>query len=233
MLEYKADLFLKDAHGNNALIRASQKGHLDVVEELLFRKININSAEQHKRTALIAAAENGHIRVVKLMVKKGTKVSVKDDYDKTALDIVNEKFEKLNNASNDYKYYESIKNILETRSEQSNHPFENEMKKKNALSNWEVIFDKNYETDLKSWEKNDPNVYNKIQQLIMYIKIDPFRGFGQMERLEGDLEGLYSRRINKQNRIVYEVDGEKIILKSCKKHYEREKRNRIKINSKK
>lgn len=36
LFEYKADLSLKDAHGNNALIRAAQKGHLNVVEELLF-----------------------------------------------------------------------------------------------------------------------------------------------------------------------------------------------------
>jgi len=235
LLEYKADLSLKDAHGNNALIRAAQKGHLDVVEELLFRQANINSTGQHKRTALIAAAENGHIRVVKLLIKKGAKVTVKDDYGKMALDIVREKMEKLSNASNEYEYYESIKNILEiqSRNKGSYQPFEIEKKMENFSNNREVHPDKNYETDLKVWEKNNPSMFSKVQELVDYIRLDPFRGIGKMERLTGDLDGLYSRRINKKDRIVYEIDEEKVILKSCKGHYKKEKRNRTRTNSKK
>ena len=85
----------------------------------------------------------------------------------------------------------------------------------------------------ENWKKNDPNVYDKIKQLIGHIELDPFRGLGRVERLTGDLEGLYSRRINKQNRLIYEIDGEKVILKSCKGHYEKEKRNRTRTNSEK
>ena len=99
------------------------------------------------------------------------------------------------------------------------------------LNKWEVITDNNFEKDLGDWEKNDPSVCDKIRQLIDDIKLDPFRGIGRVERLTGDLEGLYSRRINKQNRFVYEIDGEKVILKSCKGHYEKEKRNRTRTNS--
>ena len=98
---------------------------------------------------------------------------------------------------------------------------------------WEVVTDKNYEKNLKEWEKDDPNIYKKIKELGEIIKFDPFRGPGQAERLTGDLEGLYSRRINKQNRLVYEIDGDKVILKSCKGHYEKEKRNRSKTSSEK
>jgi len=182
----------------------------------------------------MAAAENGHIRVVKLLIKKRAKVTVKNDYDKTALDMVIEKMNKLNYTASNNNPYEIIKNILENQSKQSNERSNHEIKINNLLNNnWEVIPDKNYETDLKIWEKNDPVIYNKIQQLIEYIEIDPFRGIGRVEFLTGDLEGLYSRRINKQNRIVYEIDGEKVFLKSCKGHYEREKRNRTRTNSKK
>lgn len=184
----------------------------------------------------MAAAENGHIQVVKLLIKKGAKVTVKDDYGKMALDIVKEKMEKLDNANNEYEYYESIKNILESQSrgKGSDPLVENEMNEEESVSdNWEVLPEKNYETDLKVWEKNDPSMFSKVQDLVDYIRLDPFRGIGKMERLTGDLDGLYSRRINKQDRIVYEIDEEKVILKSCKGHYKKEKRNRTRTNSKK
>eukprot|EP00833_Pecoramyces_ruminatium_P015971 jgi/Orpsp1_1/1190003/evm.model.d7180000076047.1 len=176
LLEYKADLTLKDANGDNALIRGAEKGHFDVVEELLFRKANINSTGQHKKTALMAAAENGHIRVVKLLIKKRAKVTIKNDYDKTALDIVTEKMNKLNYSAADNNIYETIKKFLENQSKQFDRESDHEIKINNLLNNnWEVVPDKNYETDLKIWEKNDPVIYNKIQQLIEDIEIDPFR----------------------------------------------------------
>lgn len=179
----------------------------------------------------MVAAESGHIRVVKLLLKKGAKVSVKNDYDKTALDIVNEKIKKLGNSNNNY---DSIKKALEkslkNQSNQSSLLLNNEAEIENNLK---IVTDKAYEKDLKDWEQNDPSVFDKIKQLVDDIKFDPFRGVGRVERLTGDLEGLYSRRINKQNRLVYEVDGEKVILKSCKGHYEKDKRNRSRTNSEK
>jgi len=222
LLECNADLSIKDANGDNALIRAAKKGHLDVTEELLYRKVNIvNSIGQHKKTALMAAAENGHIRVVKLLLKKGAKVSIKDDYDKTTLDIVNEKL--LCNADNNYKSIKcALENVMGGRSKSFDLPIDDEMK---LPKKWEVVTNE-CEKDLKSWEKDDPDTHKKIQILIKHIEIDPFRGKGQVERLTSDLEGLYSRRINKQNRLVYEIDGEKVILKSCKGHYEKEKRKK-------
>ncbi|OUM61890.1 hypothetical protein PIROE2DRAFT_12005, partial [Piromyces sp. E2] len=77
-----------------------------------------------------------------------------------------------------------------------------------------------YAGDDKKYNNASSVIMNIMNQLKMfwnvsYIKTDPFRGFGKMERLTRDLEGLYSRRINKQNRIMYEVDGEKVIFKSC------------------
>lgn len=229
LLEYGADLSLKDTNGDNALIRAAKKGHLDVVEELLFRKANINSVGQHNSTALMVAVENGHLRVVKLLIKKGAKVSVKNKYDKTALDIVNEKIEKLDKTNSNY---ESIKSILENLSKKSSQLF-NEVKIETLLNKWEIVAEKDYEKDLKEWEKNDPTICNKIHQLIKDIEFDPFRGLGRPERLTGDLEGAYSRRITGGDRLVYEIDGDKVILKSCKGHYEKDKRNRSRTNSEK
>jgi len=217
LLKYNANISFKDKNGDNALIRAAKKGHLDVVDELLFRKANINSTGQHKRTALMAAAESGHIRVVKLLIKKGAKVSVKDDYNKTVLDIVNEKIKKYANVNSNYRLIKNaLKTVLESHNKHLNLLFNGKMKMKALLNTWEVVTNINYESDLKGWKKDDPNTYEKIQQLTEDIKNDPFRGLGQPERLMGDLAGLYSRKINKQDRLVYEIDGDKVILKSCK-----------------
>jgi serine/threonine-protein phosphatase 6 regulatory ankyrin repeat subunit B len=223
LIQYKADITLKDTNGNNALIRAAKRGCFDVVEELLFRKASINSTNNYNKTALMEAAENGYIRVVKLLIKKGAKVSIKDKLDKTALDIVNAKFK---SSMNIRRNYNSIKEILERKIETSKTPLEllGDEKYIANVNDWEVITDNNYLKDLKDWKKNNPNNYNKTVELVSHIKSNPFRGIGRPERLTEDMDGLYSRRISKQDRLVYEVDGEKIILKSCKGHYKKEKR---------
>jgi len=77
-------------------------------------------------------------------------------------------------------------------------------------------------------KKNDQTTYHKIIQLVNKIKIGPFSGGERVERLSKDMGGLYSRRINVHDRLVYDVDGEKVILKSCKGHYKREKRKNYK-----
>lgn len=225
LLFYDADLSLKGANGDNALIRAAQKGCFDVVEKLLHHRVNINSTNDFNRTALMEAAENGYLRVVKLLLKKGAKPSIKDNFGKTALDLVKAKIRKLSKARN--ADCENIKELLEKQIKPSNLTNIELRIPESSSNNWEVIADKDFEKDLKGWEKNDRNIHEKIQYLVRMIKFDPFRVFGGVEPLTGDLKGLYSRRIDKQNRLVYEIDGEKVILKSCKGHYEKDKRSRL------
>lgn len=210
LLDYNADFSLKDRAGNNALIRAAKNGWFDVVEELLHQGANINSTNNFNKTALMEAAENGHLRVVKLLLKKGAKPSVKDNSGKTALDLV-----KAENSN-----YRDIKNLLESRINPSDLA-NNELSVSESASNdWKVVASKNYEKELKEWEKNSPSIYQKIQNLEERIKIDPFRGPGRPEPLKGDRKGAYSRRITEKDRLEYEVDGEKVILKSCEGHYD-------------
>lgn len=127
----------------------------------------------------------------------------------------------------EYNRYESIKDILENKIKElsllSNDQVKDDSKiieiNDLPLRRWEVNPSDKYEKQLKNWEKNNPITYDKILQLIEMTKIDPFRGLGRVERLTADLEGLYSRKIDKNNRLVYEVDGEKVFLLSCKGHY--------------
>ena len=63
----------------------------------------------------------------------------------------------------------------------------------------------------------------KAKALIELIKVNPFQTPPSYEKLVGDLKGLYSRRINIQHRLVYQVYEEEKTIKiiSLWTHYER------------
>ena len=76
---------------------------------------------------------------------------------------------------------------------------------------------------LKDIEKlKQSNLDNKTKQLIEMIKVNPFQNPPTYEKLVGDLKDLYSRRINIQHRLVYQVLEEKKIIRilSMWSHYE-------------
>ena len=74
--------------------------------------------------------------------------------------------------------------------------------------------------DLDSWKKaNNIAVLKKIRKLIEAILQKPYEGIGKPEALRYNLSGCWSRRINKEHRIVYEIVDEKIIIHSLKGHY--------------
>ena len=60
----------------------------------------------------------------------------------------------------------------------------------------------------------------RINQLIRDIERDPFSGIGKPEPLRGNLSGMWSRRIDQANRLVYEVSGDTLMLYSAKDRYE-------------
>ena len=74
--------------------------------------------------------------------------------------------------------------------------------------------------DYLYWQKQDKKTLKRINALIKDIQRNPFDGIGKPEPLRGDLSGLWSRRIDEANRIVYfEQDGNVYII-SCRKHYD-------------
>ncbi len=62
----------------------------------------------------------------------------------------------------------------------------------------------------------------KVQKLISVVKVNPFQNPPPYEKLTGDLKDLYSRRINIQHRLVYEVLEQEHAVKIIRmwKHYE-------------
>ena len=71
------------------------------------------------------------------------------------------------------------------------------------------------------WQGQDKKTIKRINQLLKSIDRDgALQGIGRPELLRHDKSGLYSRRINEANRLVYEIHDNQIIVKSCKGHYE-------------
>jgi toxin YoeB len=62
-------------------------------------------------------------------------------------------------------------------------------------------------------------VLNKILTLLEELKEHPFTGTGKPEPLKHQLTGLWSRRINKEHRIIYEVNTDIVTIYSVYGHY--------------
>ena len=74
----------------------------------------------------------------------------------------------------------------------------------------------NQYVDLQSYDKK---MCKKINKLIKDISRNHNSGIGHPERLKDNLSGLYSRRIDEKNRLVYNINGDVIEIKECKNHY--------------
>lgn len=72
------------------------------------------------------------------------------------------------------------------------------------------------------WQAHDRKMLKRINQLIrdMDIERDPFSGIGKPESLRGNLSGMWSRRIDQSNRLLYEVSGDTLMLHSAKDRYD-------------
>ncbi len=69
------------------------------------------------------------------------------------------------------------------------------------------------------WQTQDRKTLKRINRLITDILRSPFEGIGKPEPLRENLSGLWSRRIDDTNRLVYAVDDEAITIISCRYHY--------------
>lgn len=69
------------------------------------------------------------------------------------------------------------------------------------------------------WSDNDPEKHQAIDKLIAVILRTPFEGIGRPEPLKGDLTGYWSRRIDKEHRLVYFYEAGAITIISCRYHY--------------
>lgn len=69
------------------------------------------------------------------------------------------------------------------------------------------------------WEKKDLKIVKKILELLNNTRETPYQGLGKPEALKHYLSGCYSRRINREHRLIYRVTDDKIVVISCRFHY--------------
>lgn len=80
-------------------------------------------------------------------------------------------------------------------------------------------FDPNGFEDLAWWVKQDRKKALRIIKLIKEIQRDPFTGTGKPQPLKHELSGCWSRRIDQEHRLVYQVMENKIRILACRYHY--------------
>jgi toxin YoeB len=73
--------------------------------------------------------------------------------------------------------------------------------------------------DYLHWVSYDLRVRDKINTLIADIERHPFTGLGKPEPLKRNLKGFWSRRINREHRLVYRVEAGVLQIVQCRFHY--------------
>jgi toxin YoeB len=73
--------------------------------------------------------------------------------------------------------------------------------------------------DLAWWVEQDRQKALRIINLIKDVQRDPFKGIGKPEPLRHELKGCWSRRIDQEHRLVYQITENKIRILACRYHY--------------
>jgi Txe/YoeB family toxin of toxin-antitoxin system len=76
---------------------------------------------------------------------------------------------------------------------------------------WKLVYTKQAQKDAKKLAS--ANLKNKALQIISILEDNPYQSSPPYEKLTGDLSGTYSRRINIQHRIVYQIFDENRVVK--------------------
>ncbi|RKZ50634.1 MAG: Txe/YoeB family addiction module toxin [Candidatus Parabeggiatoa sp. nov. 3] len=86
-----------------------------------------------------------------------------------------------------------------------------------------LIFTERSWEDYLWFQANERKLLKKMNMLIKDIQREPFEGLGKPEALKSNLSGYWSRRINGEHRLVYEVNDTqtKLVIISCRYHYQK------------
>ena len=86
-----------------------------------------------------------------------------------------------------------------------------------------VVFSTQAWEDYLFWIDADHNHLARLNSLINECRRNPFSGTGKPEALRGDLQGWWSRRLTREDRLVYRVTGkgddQRLEIAQCRFHY--------------
>lgn len=82
-----------------------------------------------------------------------------------------------------------------------------------------LVFSREAWEEYLIWQRENPRMVKRINQLIKEIMRDPCRGIGKPEPLKHALQGYWSRRISAEHRIVYRVVKSDLWIAQLRYHY--------------
>jgi toxin YoeB len=86
-----------------------------------------------------------------------------------------------------------------------------------------VVFSDDAWDDYLYWTNREPKIHARLNDLIEECRGAPFRGTGKPEPLRSDLQGFWSRRLTREDRLVYRVEGkgveQRLEIAQCRQHY--------------
>ena len=82
-----------------------------------------------------------------------------------------------------------------------------------------LIFSENAREDYLYWQRTDKKILNRINELILDIQRNKYKGIGKPEPLKHSLAGYWSRRINNEHRIVYKIEKDSVMIAQLRYHY--------------
>jgi toxin YoeB len=74
--------------------------------------------------------------------------------------------------------------------------------------------------ELQHWVQLNPKLAKRLLRWIEETRRDPFGGTGKPEPLRGDLSGWWSKRIDQVHRLIYRVEGDRLIVAQARGHYD-------------
>lgn len=82
-----------------------------------------------------------------------------------------------------------------------------------------ILFTSRGWSHFRHWQDNDATMLRKVNRLIEECRRHPFEGTGKPEPLKGDLSGFWSRRIDREHRLVYRATATALEIVACRYHY--------------
>jgi toxin YoeB len=73
--------------------------------------------------------------------------------------------------------------------------------------------------DYRYWQSHDRSVVKRINRLIDDALRHPYEGIGKPEQLKYGVQGAWSRRIDEEHRLVYQVINDELIILQARYHY--------------
>ncbi len=82
-----------------------------------------------------------------------------------------------------------------------------------------IFVDESWE-DYLYWQQTNKKIVDRINALLKDITRNPFTGLGKPEPLKYKYKGFWSRRIDGEHRLIYQIKGDEIHIAKCRFHYD-------------